>query len=244
MIPIRVKSNFTKEDYLLYYDLATMSKTGQYGSRGRQICKNRGIRPYFFQVGCDECFIFESEQAYVVGVGGSDKDIKEWEGNFNAYYTPDDRIKGKPKTVRGHHYNYNLQATDLLNTIGYLNKDKPVIYIGVSRGGAIAREAYMIHNSVDSILESVAECNIKRGMCVLFDPPKSFTKRAYNTWYKKRIYDDICHRVETHCSIVGEIMPRMLGWVHRQSTLLKLPNVKGFNHTHIREGIIKFFKKG
>jgi hypothetical protein len=231
-----VKDKLSESDYFLY-DKYCSYMDEKKREEVVESCKGEGITPHFFMVGCDEAVILETQDSLVIAVSGSDKDKEEWRGNFNAYRGIVDALKKTPKIKRGFHYNFYLQARHLKRIVKSFLKSRPhikeVIFDGHSRGGAIVRTCYMLMN---------CEIQLFDMMVTPFDPPKSFTWKGWR-WYKRnRKRRDISHRTKSFFSIVGAVPPSILGWIHRDTTLLKLPNVKGkFNHTAITEGLKRKF---
>ena len=237
---VNAKGSLTQEDYYYYDSLCgIMDKGKRIGAL--DLCSKLSLKPIFFMVGCDEVVFLEGDGFAIVAVSGSDKDKAEWRGNFNPYRGIVDRIRKAPKTKKGFHYNYWVQARLLKFKVKQLLKEcKTPIYDlvldGHSRGASIATLAYMQMN---------CEHNLFNLMCVAFDPARSYTRRGWKWYDKNRKLKTKLHRVKTFLSIVGAVPPAILGWIHRETTLLKLPNVKGkFNHTAITEGLDRKFKKG
>lgn len=233
---MKIKNKLSKQDYFLYDAFCSFMDEKERKSV-KKSCQMLDLKPHFFMVGCDEVVLLEGEDTIVVAVSGSDKDKKEWRGNFDAYRGITDRKK--PKNKKGFHYNYYLQGRHLKRIIKAFLKANPhikyVILDGHSRGGAIAMDCYMLLAVEDNSVEL---------MVTSFDPPRSITRRAWR-WFKKNTKQEIrIHRTKSFFSVVGAIPPFFLGWVHRESTLLKLPNVRGkFNHTAITEGLERKFGK-
>jgi len=235
----QVKEKISKQDYFLYDSLCSLMDNDK-RKESLQICRTLDLKPHFFMVGCDEVVLLEGEDSIIIAVSGSDKDKEEWRGNFNPYRGLIDALKKSPKNKHGFHYDFYKQARHLKRVVkSWMKKNgikKDVIWVGHSRGGAIARIAHILMN-----------CEYKsfKTMCVPVDPPRSFTWSGWR-WYKKnRKSKDICHRIKAFTFIigVGSLPPAILGWIHKQSTLLKLPNVRGkLNHTAITEGLERKFK--
>jgi hypothetical protein len=238
IVDVRVKNKLEESDYFLYDRICSLMDPEK-REEALVYCKMVGAEPHFFMIGPDECVALEFEDSVVIAVSGSDKDKAEWRGNFNAYRGPVDSKKKRPKGKKGFHYNFYLQARTLKRVVKQWLKSKdikkPIIWVGHSRGGAITRTAHMLYNTEPFSYNT---------MSVPVDPPRSFTFRGWR-WYKRnKTGEDICHRIKAFTFIVGvgSLPPAILGWVHRQSTLLRLPNVRGkLNHTAIREGLIRKF---
>lgn len=227
---MEIKTELSEADYLQLDVLCKCVDTGE---------APEGYATEFFKVGPDECAVMQTNTSAIVVVGGSGKDYKEWSGNKNAYYGPIDKAMGKPEGRKGFHYDFYMQAERLMVEVNKRVAHKNLVFTGVSRGAAIVRLAHMQVNTSDESTLS---------MSVLFDPPRSFTWLCGWRWYRKnKKCTDICHRITTFLSdqfLVGALPPAVLGWVHRQSTLLRLPNVWGkLNHIAITEGLNKKFKK-
>jgi len=194
---------------------------------------DQNIKANWFMIDADECGVFEADDCYYVVCSGSDKDKKEWRGNFDAY-PPIKKSKREPEYVDGYHYNYFLTAYKLYEYImKYFNNnvDKPLIFIGESRGGLVE-----IANQLYDIF-STSKCH--PSMAVTFDPPRFMRKKAIR-WFNRRCSrKHIHHRAKTFFTIVGKVPPFFLGWKHFQTTLLKLPNVAGFNHINIGKSLQK-----
>ena len=234
------KSKLTQADYFFYDEVCSLMDIGKRVA-ALEFCSKHKLVPHFFMVGCDEVVLLETETSIIVSVSGSDKDPEEWGGNVNAYRGIIDAIKKVPANKAGFHYNFYLQARKLKRAVKKWLKEngckKPVIWVGHSRGGAIARIAYMLHN---------CEYNLIPPMAIVFDPPRSFTWFGWLWYQKNKMSKDVCHRIKAFTLLigVGSVPPAFLGWVHRSSTLLRLPNVRGkLNHTHIKEGLIRKFCK-
>jgi hypothetical protein len=233
---LQVKGKLNQQDYFLYDSLCSIMDKDK-RKESLQVCRALDLKPNFFMVGCDEVALLEGEDSIVISVSGSDKDKEEWRGNFNAYRGIIDIFKKTPKTKKGFHYNFYLQARHLKRIVKSFLKANPriktVIFDGHSRGGAIVRVCYMLMN---------CEIHLVDMMVTPFDPPKSFTRRGWSWYNRNRKRKDISHRTKSFMSIVGAVPPFILGWVHRDTTLLKLPNVRGkFNHTAITEGLKRKF---
>jgi len=235
---MKVKDKLDQQDYFLYDALCSIMDKDK-RKESLQICRTLNLKPHFFMIGCDEVALLEGENSIIVSVSGSDKDKEEWRGNFNPYRGLVDMIKKAPKNKRGFHYNFYTQARLLKRVVKKWMKDnnctKDIIWDGHSRGAAIAGLTYMLMN---------CEYLPFNMMTTPFDPPKYFTRRGWKWYQKNRVTKHICHRTKSFFSVVGMVPPSILGWVHRQSTLLRLPNVKGmFNHTAMTEGLERKFKR-
>ena len=81
------------------------------------------------KIGCDEVAIYNCENETIVAINGSDKDKKEWKGNFNGY-----------PIVEGCHHNFRKDGIQILErVIKDCPKLKPITVVGHSRGGALAQ---------------------------------------------------------------------------------------------------------
>jgi len=237
---MKIKTKLSEQDYFLYDQLCSIMDEDK-KKKAFQTCEYLKLKPHFFMIGCDEVVLLEGEDTIIIAVSGSDKDKEEWRGNFNPYRGLVDMIKKAPKNKKGFHYNYYLQARHLKRIIKAFLKANPhiknVILVGHSRGGAIALDCYML---------LAVEDNLVQLMVVPVDPPRSFTRKGWK-WFKKNCKQPIrIHRIKAFIFIlgVGSVPPFILGWIHRQSTLLKLSNVRGkFNHTAITEGLERKFKR-
>ena len=195
---------------------------------------SNGFSARWFNIGADECGIFENDDNVFVVVSGSDKDREEWRGNFDAY---ERKSKRDPSYINGYHYNYFIVAEELFvyisRVLGTLTK--PTIFVGTSRGALVDITAQLVCLS--------SRYKEPMYMSVTYDGPRLARRRAIR-WFKKyAITKHIHHRAQTFASIVARIPPAWLGWKHQQTTLLRLPNVWGFNHINIREAIARAIEK-
>ena len=193
-----------------------------------------------FKIDADECGIFETDSMVVVAVSGSDKDLEEWAGNLDAYYGPIQRFinfvkKIKVKSIKGFHYNYSVIASKLIvKVVDYLKNvspDKPVVWVGVSRGGAISGLANQVFTEYESRKNPT--------LSIVYDPPKWQRLSAKRRFQKSKRSDEyVCHLVQCGQGSVTVIPPKTLFWVHNYTSRTILPKLKGkMDHTHIKDAI-------
>lgn len=191
------------------------------------------ISAYWFKVGADECGIFENRHNIFIVCSGSDKDRKEWQGNFTPY-PPQDKAEVDPAyTIEGYHYNYSLVARGLLGTMRQDIKGtkKQIILVGMSRGCLVE-----IVNQFMCVEEEYKHLNF---MAITYDGIKLAKEETIWAFNQKKVHAHIHHRCKTFWSLTALLPPYFLGWRHSDTTLLKLPNVWGFNHIHIGKAIKK-----
>ena len=99
----------------------------------------------------DEFVVFDYNGFRYVVIGGSSKDPEEWEENLEAYPVED-----------GTHKGYNRAGRKIYHKIKRLLKNKRVIWLGHSRGGALVQKARLLHG---------------KGMVYTFGSPRLFTRK-------------------------------------------------------------------
>jgi hypothetical protein len=130
------------------------------------------------KIGCDEVVVYNCEKETIVAINGSDGDKKEWRGNFQGYPITD-----------GCHYNFRKDGIRILESvIRDCPKDKKLVVVGHSRGGALAQ----------IFSHYAGRKHRRKTFCVTFGSPRCFTWRKTSslTFSHARVHTDgdpVCH---------------------------------------------------
>jgi hypothetical protein len=202
-------------------------------------CKEHKIAYHFKTVGIDEVAIFYYPDKIIIAIDGSDKDMREWKGNFSAYGKAVNLVKWlfkknqNPESKNGYHQDYYNSAMLIREwAYGLIHPDDPrdIVWAGHSRGAGIAQICYL------------EDENTEEQMCVPFASPRCMLKwRAKYLKKNKSKYNIQSFFIKG--DIVDNVPPFFLGWRHFYSFKTKLPRVKGFNHTSIGKALKKAIRK-
>jgi hypothetical protein len=160
-------------------------------------------------VGYDEGGIFDTGDEIIIVIDGSN-DVDEWISNF--------RFKANERGFHSDLYNVAFEFFIKLRNYTF---DKPVKFVGHSRGGLVLILAHLL--------------NIKNSEVITFCSPKVCSIFGYRRLSQSKIKHT---RVTITRDIVDNLPPIVFGFVHYSTQKFKLDSVVGkLNHIAIREAI-------